>query len=351
MAKTTNSSIRMLKARHGDAFILDLWKGENHGCIVVDGGPSICGNAVVKELLWLEHIDLMILTHFDDDHIGGILKYVQFACEDSTSWKVDELWVNNSKDYPISINSKLSYSQALRLSDALEKIAEVNNNLLWKPYISEGVIKEYPYAKITVLSPPLVYQNAVIKKLEENRIPLCYGEEEKKDTFSVPLDSLVSYNLPEPNLDKPSDLANAASLAFLIESDDFSILMLGDSFPNNVERYLRSLGYSEENKLVVDYVKVSHHGSVHNSSGSLYDIIACDNYLISTDSGRGYHHPDREAIATIVCHKLRNFDRKVHIFLNYPDNKYLNGNNIFVNQGEEEKFNFEVHYNTENLPL
>lgn len=76
------------------------------------------------------------------------------------------------------------------------------------------MIKEYPYAKITVLSPPLVYQNAVIKKLEENRIPLCYGEEEKKDTFSVPLDSLVSYNLPEPNLDKPSDLANAASLAF-----------------------------------------------------------------------------------------------------------------------------------------
>lgn len=350
MAKTTNSSIRMLKARHGDAFILDLWKGENHGCIVVDGGPSICGNAVVKELLRLEHIDLMILTHFDDDHIGGILKYVQFACEDSTSWKVDELWVNNSKDYPISINSKLSYSQALRLSDALEKIAEVNNNLLWKPYISEGVIKEYPYAKITVLSPPLVYQNAVIKKLEENRIPLCYGEEEKKDTFSVPLDSLVSYNLPEPNLDKPSDLANAASLAFLIESDDFSILMLGDSFPNNVERYLRSLGYSEENKLVVDYVKVSHHGSVHNSSGSLYDIIACDNYLISTDSGRGYHHPDREAIATIVCHKLRNFDRKVHVFLNYPAYKYSNGINGFANQGEEEKYNFEIHYNTEKLP-
>lgn len=121
MAKTTNSSIRMLKARHGDAFILDLWKGENHGYIVVDGGPSICGNTVVKELLLLEHIDLMILTHIDDDHIGGILKYVQFACEDCTSWKVDELWVNNSKDYPISFTSKLSYSQALRLSDALEK--------------------------------------------------------------------------------------------------------------------------------------------------------------------------------------------------------------------------------------
>ena len=179
---------------------------------------------------------------------------------------------------------------------------------------------------------------------------MCYGEEEKKDTFSVPLDSLVSYNLPEPNLDKPGNLANAASLAFLIESDDFSILMLGDSFPNNVERYLRSLGYSEKKKIVVDYVKVSHHGSVHNSSGSLYDIIDCDNYLISTDSGRGYRHPDREAVATIVCHKQRNFDRKVHIFLNYPDYKYCSNNNGFANQGEEEKYNFEIHYNTEKLP-
>lgn len=341
----------MLKARHGDAFILDLWKGENHGCIVIDGGPFICGNTVVKELLQLEHIDLMILTHFDDDHIGGILKYVQIVCEDCTSWKVDELWVNNSKDYPISINSKLSYSQALCLSDALEKIAEVNKGLLWKSYISEEMVKEYPFAKITVLSPPLVYQNAVIKKLEEERIPLNYEKDEKKDMLSVPLESLVSYNLPEPNLDKPGDLANAASLAFLIESDDFSILMLGDSFPNNVERYLRSLGYSEENKLVVDYVKVSHHGSVHNSSGSLYDIIDCDDYLISTDSSRGYHHPDREALATIVCHKQRNFDRKIHIFLNYPDYKYNSGNHHFVNRGEEERYNFEIHYNTENLPL
>lgn len=351
MEKTRYSSIRMLKARHGDAFILDLWKGESHGCIVVDGGPSICGNTVVKELLQLEHIDLMILTHFDDDHIGGVLKYVQFAYEDCTSWKVDELWVNNSKEYPISINSKLSYPQALCLSDALKKIEEVNKKLLWKPYISEGVVKEYSYAKITVISPPIDYQNAVLKKLEEQRMPLSYEEEVKKNTLSVPLDSLVSYNLPEPNLDKPSDLANAASMAFLIEADDFSILMLGDSFPNNVERYLRSLGYSEDKKLVVDYVKVSHHGSAHNSSGSLYDIIDCNNYLISTDSGRGYHHPDREAIATIVCHKQRKFDRKVHVFLNYPAYKYSNGINGFANQGEEEKYNFEIHYNTEKLPL
>lgn len=106
----------------------------------------------------------------------------------------------------------------------------------------------------------------------------------------------------------------------------------------------------KKKKLVVDYVKVSHHGSVHNSSGSLYDIIDCDNYLISTDSGRGYHHPDREAVATIVCHKQRNFDRKVHIFLNYPDYKYCSNNNGFANQGEEEKYNFEIHYNTEKLP-
>ena len=67
----------------------------------------------------------------------------------------------------------------------------------------------------------------------------------------------------------------------IVRCDGLSALMLGDAFPNEIEAYLRGKGYSEENKLAVDFVKVSHHGSRNNISNTLLDIIDCVNYLIS----------------------------------------------------------------------
>lgn len=69
--------IEMLKALHGDAFILYCRKGNNNGIVVVDGGPVQDSFKIVNRLEELGTIDLMVLTHYDDDHIGGILAYVK----------------------------------------------------------------------------------------------------------------------------------------------------------------------------------------------------------------------------------------------------------------------------------
>ena len=34
-------------------------------------------NFISKQFETIPHIDLMILTHYDDDHIGGILRYIK----------------------------------------------------------------------------------------------------------------------------------------------------------------------------------------------------------------------------------------------------------------------------------
>ena len=60
------------------------------------------------------------------------------------------------------------------------------------------------------------------------------------------------------------------------------------------------MGYSKQNKLKVDIVKVSHHGSKDNTSNELLELIECNKFLISTD-GKQHGHPDKEALARIIC--------------------------------------------------
>ena len=66
------AEIEMLQALHGDAFILHCHKNGNNGVIVVDGGPYRDSRKIVSHLDALNTIDLMVLTHYDDDHIGNI---------------------------------------------------------------------------------------------------------------------------------------------------------------------------------------------------------------------------------------------------------------------------------------
>ena len=73
------SCIHIIPAQHGDAIIIHCTQDENNGIVVVDGGPS--SNPRLNPFLWeiekLDHIDLMVLTHHDSDHINGLLHYIK----------------------------------------------------------------------------------------------------------------------------------------------------------------------------------------------------------------------------------------------------------------------------------
>ncbi len=338
------SIIHILPAIHGDAFILDLWDGNNHGVVVVDSGPHIAGRKIFKNFYNFEKIDLMVISHFDDDHIAGIKKYTQEVCIGEKDWNVLQMWVNNSKHYPVELDTYQSLHQATTLADALENINKRYPDFVWKPYISEGHTIDLGFANIEVVSPPAEYEKYMIKRLKEQENLSEDDNEYHVAPLDIPLDELAKMPDHKPNLDDYDELANATSIAFVLKSKELSILMLGDSYAHNVETYLRN-NYSEQKKLKVDYVKVAHHGSLVNSSMSLYDIIDCSNFIVSTN-GKKYGHPDREAIAKIVCHPHRSKEM-INIYLNYPKDSYA----PFLNDGEESKYKFKLHYSINKLPI
>jgi hypothetical protein len=99
---------------------------------------------------------------------------------------------------------------------------------------------------------------------------------------------------------------------------DTSILLLGDARAEIISKSLQRLGYLKNKKLLVDYVKVSHHGSINNTSSEMLDLIEGGCYIISTNGGTSHHkHPDREVIARILYHPERNMSKKRIIAFNY----------------------------------
>lgn len=63
------SKIYFLPVKHGDAFIIECVRGDTQGFVVVDGGPRSCGFELKRKLNELGTPDLMVLTHYDEDHI------------------------------------------------------------------------------------------------------------------------------------------------------------------------------------------------------------------------------------------------------------------------------------------
>ena len=84
------SKIHFLQVKYGDAFVIECSKSGNLGVVVVDGGPTGCGYVLQNKLKEIGTPDLLVLTHYDDDHIGGILQHHCWgqAPRSSIFWKL-----------------------------------------------------------------------------------------------------------------------------------------------------------------------------------------------------------------------------------------------------------------------
>lgn len=303
--------IKFLPAFNGDCILISFEHEEKNRNILIDGGvPRTYQRHLKPELEEViqkgENIDLLIVTHIDDDHIGGIKELYQ-----DTGFSKDfikEIWFNSGdllSDYfnterdpirAVKIIKDNQTSMSVRQGNTLEKaLIEEKSNWIQK-LISVSVDKiNFLGLSITILSP----NEEKLKKLHkhwETEINKKVKMSEEHDDFNIPISELVNRKFNE---DKA--IPNGSSIAFLLEADNKSILLLGDAHPSVISNSLEKLELaSEENKLKLDLVKVSHHASKGNTSPKLLSLIECNKFVISTD-GSKHGLPDKEAIARIIA--------------------------------------------------
>lgn len=267
-------------------------------------------------------IDLLVVTHTDSDHIGGMLSLIK----DENAPIVKEFWYNYSPDDLQTSDgnySKKSIKQGIKVRDYLIKKGEnVNNSPILSAYVAE-----FKNLKIQVLSPNQQKYDDYIK---------FWGKEIKK-TYKQKTGDENDYltkvvDFQDQKFVEDDAFPNGSSIAFLLSYFDFKILFLADSHPSVVVESLCKLGYSKENKLKVDYVKLSHHGSAFNISKEFIEMIDCENYIVLTD-GSNHSLPNKKTLAKIAIQRK---EIGTKFYFNY-NNQLLNS--IFT---EQEKSDYKI---------
>ena len=330
--------IKMLNAFNGDSFLISINENNETKNIIVDGRirktyARELRDEIKRIIKRNENIDLMFITHVDDDHIGGIISFfedneidksiVKRVLFNSANTISNTLKTQYDPNREIPINKitdkKVSYNQGKTLEQEL-----LNYDLLEKNIIKVGTSINIGSAKIKILSP----RDIDIEKLDKKWTREA-SYKRKVSSVKNDYDKYIEDLIINDTYDKDKSIVNISSISFLLEFGEFKILMLADTRSDIITKSLNDLGYNKENKLSVDYVKLPHHGSCNNLFYDLLEIISCRRYIISTD-GSIFNHPDKRTLARI----LNSFSDVEFYFNNHLYN------DIFL-EGDKQKYKFK----------
>lgn len=338
-----------LRAAHGDAIIIKEENKESPFTIVVDGGPEITAEDIVYQLKRLNHIDLLILTHYDEDHIFGLIKY--FESLEERQQIIDEVWANCAGFVAFDDDCEISsMGNAFTLSTHLDTLQEKGVIGKWRFDVSNSM---QPYTKgsfrITILSPTL----NDLRSLDEKSADYVHShglddpDTENDVSFAQLIqDSQKSFrDLFDENISGRTSFMNRTSIAFLLEADDKRILLMGDADAEIVAKSLESIGASIDSPLPIDLIKMSHHGSKSNISKHLFSLVKCENFLFTTNGGYGgAYHPDRKTLALLYDWTNKKHGGEITLYFNYPLDEIMKRNANLISAEERQLFNIIDRY-------
>jgi hypothetical protein len=346
-------SLDLRRARKGDCLLLHFGSKNDPGLVMIDGGPKSVykphlkprleqiktarGLAKQEPLL----VDLLMVSHVDDDHIQGILDLTKEEitakqAHEPQLLNVQSFWHNSfdeiidhdpeeltasvhkqfgeaatsgsgelaenerlaveeeSPEDPEVVASSLkvlaSIKQGFRLRQDAEGLefplnSEFGGKLIMarengKPMeIVQGL-------KFTVVGPMQPELQALHKKHIK-----WLGDLEKKGMS--PLQALAAY------VDR--SVPNLSSIVVLAEIGSKRMLLTGDARGDKILQGLQLvglLGPGNKSTMEVDLLKVPHHGSARNLDEDFFERIIAKHYVFS---GNGEHgNPEREALGMLL---------------------------------------------------
>ena len=312
--------IKLLKAGNGDAILISFKDGMANRNILIDGGveqtyysdATNMGGELQSEIESIRKkdqlIDLLVLTHIDNDHICGLLKW--FELDNKAHELVKNVWFNSGKliatyfnepeNEDLRVGLKIFSNPGTGVDEALEFEDYLIKKGIWvKKIIIQGQEIQECGIKIQILSPNEAQLKRLLKEYKEKTGDPAYTAGREKDWNKNIKDFIEEENRPDFKFNQDSSVKNGSSISFILTLNDKRYLFLADSHPKGIVTQLKTLGYSKDNPLEVEVMKVSHHGSQANTNKELLEIVKTENYIISTDSS-GYSHPNKRTLARIL---------------------------------------------------
>jgi len=347
--------IQVLPAQRGDALWIEYGDSGNPHRILIDGGITRTGRdhlrTRVAALGAAPHLDLLVVTHIDLDHIQGIITLLKELPPGTT---IDRIWFNGRNHLPEDPLEPQGPLQGLELMEVLtEKHSQAWNRDAAGGAIainadgSPRVFSMPGDMKITVLSP----DNAKLIELrrEWDEVVEAFGAEEEdiEEEGAVALPAgLEGFGAEDVDIDTLADVkftedkkaANGSSIAMLLEFAGQRALMLGDAHPSLVLKSLQKL--SPGGPLDVACVKLSHHGSRNNTHKELIKQLRTTRWIFSSN-GAQTKHPNQEAVARVLkfCPNPRPrsliFNYRTDFNKSWDDDDLRNDNAFTTQYGDE----------------
>jgi beta-lactamase superfamily II metal-dependent hydrolase len=298
----------MLPGEDGDCLLMSYGDQTYTRRMLIDGGRAAT-YASLKPTLTdsaSKTIDVLVITHVDQDHILGVLKLFD---DPKPPVKFADIWFNGYGH--LTDNHFESFGPVD--GEFLTAIMAARD-LPWnKAFGGRAIEVGRPYlpfddkVQLQILAPDRKSLERLIPTwTEECRknglIPGTAAEKLKADDgferFGAMNVAQVKQLAATP-FERDTSATNMTSIAFLFEYDNTRILFTGDGDVPQLIASLKPLADSESGRVRIDAMKVPHHGSHRNVSRELLEIIDCRRYLISTNGAR-HHHPDDIAMARIL---------------------------------------------------
>ena len=328
-------SFDVRRARKGDCSILHFGTPDEPGLILTDGGPSQVWKpqlkprlAQIREARNVDDdqplpVDLMMLSHIDDDHINGILELTGELVTAANAGeplplKIRQLWHNSFDDIIGDTPNELlasvtaaygaaglsgeldsegfaagtaqvlaSVEQGIHLRDDARRLnLPVNKAFDGKLVKADGKTKAVDMGKglkMTVVGP---MKQELLNLQKEHDAFLKKSQKEKKAPTS--LAAFVD-----------ESVANLSSIVVLAEAENKRILLTGDARGDKIMEGLELVGLlPKHDNMHVDILKVPHHGSDRNMETIFFERVKANHYVFS---GNGEHgNPERKTLEMLL---------------------------------------------------
>lgn len=386
--------LKTFASGQGDCIFLILDNGERKYNLMVDCGQF---NQPIKDFVaqtLSKHIDLLIVTHIDCDHVDGVTEMLK-KIPDLTIGKIfyncyqtvdGQSIMSMSEQVHSDIEMLRSNLPSTVIATDVGKVsmetasvlsAQIMGNVVWnnvwtKEYIHNGT-QDYPlgnnFGRLVFLAPTLdkikaldddfarEYLRLTKHKLMDTPFP---GQEslfelvtkivamkkkerdmKRKQKISIITDKYTDdrWNSAKNSELEPVTSSNAASIAFFWECNNKHVLFMGDADPAIVTKSLQD---KKVTHIEFDAIKIAHHGSKHSTSNELMSIVDSNDYYFT--GGNKTDKPSLETLAKIVMRG----DEKVRTI------HYNNKRNLMMSDFEKpelcdikSKYHFQITDNNE----
>ncbi|MFI5680238.1 ComEC/Rec2 family competence protein [Streptomyces cellulosae] len=289
-------TVEALPALAGDCLWVEWDDGDRRRRMLIDGGTVRAGSALAERFarqpVDARDFELVVCTHLDDDHIGGLLGLLASPPE---GFSTQDVWFNGH--HHLLPPDLLGMPRAEQLTALLTEAGTPWNTAtggrsLVVPADETAPLPviELPGLTLTLLSPTRERLAALRDSWDawkaEQRQRAGAQRPAPPDLLG-PSQPVAEIDWHRLALDYTPDKApgNGSSIAFCAEhtADGSRVLFTGDAHAEVLVAALRRL--SPDGCYRADLCKVPHHGSAHNTSPELLDVLDCDQWLITTDGG------------------------------------------------------------------